>query len=218
MEKYFSYDVARYQFVALINELFRHDLQLLHQLSDTEYAFFAEPGKDSDTIFHQKFYNKLRSGWKEFVDTYELFIRERIAPIMGSKDGLIYQTWPTLRVHLPGNVAVGGWHRDRDYNHPPGEINFVVAITPMFESNAIVAERNPGALDFCHFTMAPGQLAMFDGNQCIHGNLPNTTGKTRVSFDFRVLPTECYNPDHQLTSLSTGNRFLVGHYYQHMSL
>ena len=67
MEKYFSYDVARYQFVALINELFRHDLQLLHQSSDTEYAFFAEPGKDSDTIFHQKFYNQLRSGWKDLL-------------------------------------------------------------------------------------------------------------------------------------------------------
>ena len=218
MERYFNYNNTRYQFVALISDLFGHDLQLLHELLDTEYSFFSEPGKDSDTIFHRKFYDKMRSGWSEFVDTYARFIRERIAPIIDAKDEIIYQTWPSFRVHLPGNVAVGGWHKDSDYNHPLGELNFVVAITPMFESNATIAERTPGALDFHHFTMKPGQIVMFDGNQCIHGNLPNTTGKTRVSFDFRVLPSACYNPDHDLTSLSKGNKFLIGHYYQRISL
>ena len=39
---------------------------------------------------------------------------------------IVYQAKPTLRVQFPGNKAVGGWHRDRDYNHPIDEINFWV--------------------------------------------------------------------------------------------
>ena len=41
--------------------------------------------------------------------------------IVGTK--LIYQRKPTLRIHLPENKSVGGFHRDRDYNHPIEEIN-----------------------------------------------------------------------------------------------
>ena len=218
MEEYFDYDVTKYPFVTLIQELFAHDLQLLHELPNAEYSFFSTPGNDSDTIFHKLFYDRMRSGWKDFTNTYVRFIRECIAPISGNTGEIIYQTWPSFRVHLPGNVAVGGWHKDSDYHHPPGEVNFIVAITPMFESNATIAEREPGTLDFRHFTMTPGQIVKFNGNQCLHGNLPNTTGKTRVSFDFRILSADSYNPSHDLTSLSRGNKFLIGHYYQRMSL
>ena len=38
---------------------------------------------------------------------------------------------------------------------------------------------------------------MFNGGECIHGNKTNNTGKTRVSFDFRILPLENYNPDYK---------------------
>ena len=37
MERYFNYNIARYRFVALISDLFGHDLQLLHELLATEY-------------------------------------------------------------------------------------------------------------------------------------------------------------------------------------
>jgi hypothetical protein len=36
---------------------------------------------------------------------------------------------PPSRVHLPNNVAVGAKHRDFDYNHPEGEINFWLPVT-----------------------------------------------------------------------------------------
>jgi len=58
----------------------------------------------------------------------------------------------------------------------------------------------------------------FDGNRCIHGNLPNRTGVTRVSFDFRVMRYEDYDSTHSLTSLSKGNKFIIGDYYQLMEL
>ena len=147
------------------------------------------------------------------MDCYKSFVSGFIAPIVGAKNSIVYQRWPTFRVHLPGNVAVGGWHRDSDYNHPPNEINFIVALTPMFESNTTIAEGTPGKFDFRQFTLNPGQTVMFDGNRCMHGNLPNMTGKTRVSFDFRVMLQENYNEAEAKKSLSKGKKFIIGDYY-----
>jgi len=220
MEKYYKYSLEKYNFVSLFRELFkRENLQYLHEDLDEEYDFFDAPGKDSDTLFHRIFYNKMRANWPEFLDQYKNFIREFIAPLIGAKDELIYQKWPSFRVHLPNNVAVAGWHRDGDYNHPHGEINFILAITDMFESNTTISESSPRKMDFRQLELGPGQVVRFDGNQCIHGNLPNKTGVTRVSFDFRVmLPEDYIGEDHLGQSLSKGNKFLIGHYYEIMKL
>ena len=219
MEKYHDYDLEKYGFVSLFEELFgRKDLDNLHLDLDKEYEFFSQPGSDSDTKFHTVFYDKMRAGWPEFLKLYKLFIKDVIAPITGATDELIYQKWPSFRVHLPNNVAVGGWHKDGDYNHPTGEINFILTLTKMFESNATIAESEPGTMDFRQLALDPGQVVQFNGNQCIHGNLPNRTGVTRVSFDFRVMLPEQYNAAHELTSLSKGNKFLIGHYYEVMKV
>lgn len=213
LEKYFNFDEDRYKFKDLVTNLFDHKLDELHLISNQKYDFFSAPGNDSETEHHKKFYDRMREGWPEFMNCYKSFINNFIAPIIGAKDNIVYQRWPTFRVHLPGNVAVGGWHRDSDYNHPPNEINFIVALTPMFESNTTIAEGTPGKLDFRQFTLNPGQTVMFDGNRCMHGNLPNMTGKTRVSFDFRVMLQENYNESEAKKSLSKGKKFIVGDYY-----
>ena len=219
MQEYYSYDLKKYDFISLFQDLFgRKDLDNLHLDLDDEYEFFSSPGSDSDTKFHTTFYDKMRSGWPEFLGLYKTFIKDNIAPIMGATDKLIYQKWPSFRVHLPNNVAVGGWHKDRDYNHPPGEINFILTLTKMFESNATIAESSPGKMDFRQLDASPGQVIKFNGNECIHGNLPNKTGVTRVSFDFRAMLPERYDAAHDLTSLSKGNKFLIGHYYEVLDL
>jgi len=213
VEQYYNYDREKYPFVKLVTNLFDCNLQELHRSKEVKYDFFDRPGKDSDTIFHQTFYDAMRAGWLDFEETYKNFIRDEISQIIGIDDKIVFQKWPSFRVHLPGNVAVGGWHRDFDYNHPEGEINFILAITPMFESNTTISESEPGKMDFRQFTLNPGQIVKFNGNKCIHGNLPNTTGKTRVSLDFRVMKYENYNNSHLLTSLSKNNKFLIGDYY-----
>ena len=96
--------------------------------------------------------------------------------------------------------------------------NFITAITPMFESNTVIVESEPGKMDFHQLELQPGECTRFDGNKCTHGNLPNKTGLSRVSFDFRVMLFEDYNENHDLTSLSKGNKFLIGHYYEIMYL
>ena len=149
MEMYYEYDLSEYPFVRMFQDLFqRKNLQEIHLDVKEKYEFFSEPGVDSDTVLHRVFYDEMRKGWPEFIQAYQRLIREVIAPIVGAKDELIYQKWPSFRVHLPNNVAVGGWHKDGDYNHPSGEINFILAITKMFESNSTIAESEPGKNKF----------------------------------------------------------------------
>lgn len=214
MEKYYNYDVSEYRFVELVTQLFQKKLDELHAGQEKKYDFFDSPGNDSDTVYHKVFYDKLRSDWPEFLQSYKDFVAKIVAPIVGAKKKIIYQKWPTFRVHLPENVAVGGWHRDSDYNHPPHEINFIVALTPMFESNTTITEATPGKFDFRQLVLNPGQFVMFDGNKCMHGNLPNKTGRTRVSFDFRVLLEENYSEITEKFSLSKGKKFTIGDYYE----
>ncbi len=214
MESYFDYDTSRFNFVDLVSSYFGCQLDEIHLTNDSQYDFFKSPGNDSDTYYHKKFYDKMRDGWPEFISCYENFVTDFAAPIVGAKESIIYQKWPTFRVHLPNNVAVGGWHRDYDYNHPEHEINFIVALTPMFESNTTIAEGTPGKMDFRQFTLDPGQAVMFNGNKCLHGNLPNKTGKTRVSFDFRVMLPENYDRNVAKSSLSKNKKFVIGDYYE----
>ena len=61
--------------------------------------------------------------------------------------------------------------------------------------------------------MKKGQLFNFNGGQCLHGNRPNKTGKTRMSFDFRIILKEDYNQAYLKTSKLTNKKFLVGDYY-----
>ncbi len=214
-EKKFLYDIRKYKFIELFRDVLNcEDLQQVHKKSGVEYKLFDDPLKDSETEFHKAIYDKLRSGWPEFLDSYKSFIENEVAPSIQTKKGLIYQKWPTFRFNLPNNVAVGGWHTDGEYNHPPNEINFIVPMTPMFESNATIAESEPGKRDFHQIECVPGEYVRFNGNECMHGNIPNKTGVTRVSFDFRVMRIEDYDTHSKNKSLTMGKDYKIGGYYE----
>jgi ectoine hydroxylase-related dioxygenase (phytanoyl-CoA dioxygenase family) len=82
------------------------------------------------------------------------------------------------------------FHRDRDYGHRPAEINYSVALTPCFGTNAIWIESREGREDYQPMELEPGEMVEFDGASLKHGALHNTTGVCRVSFDFRVVAVE----------------------------
>ena len=93
MEKYYDYDLEKYGFVSLFQELFgREDLENLHTDLEKEYDFFSKPGSDSDTRFHRVFYDKMRAGWPEFLEAYKSLIREEIVSIVGAKDELMAES------------------------------------------------------------------------------------------------------------------------------
>ena len=104
--KTFKYNKEQYPFVQLIWELFGCcKLDELHTKWETEYGLFDKPSEDSDTVYHKVFYDRMREGWEEFLNVYKIFINDFVRKQIGQP--IIYQKWPTFRVHLPDNLAVG---------------------------------------------------------------------------------------------------------------
>jgi len=108
-------------------------------------------------------------------------------------------------------------HCDSEFDHPKGELNFVVPLTNMFESNGIYFEPLPASgvepKDYLAMEMAPGQFFAGHLNVMKHFNRLNKSGKTRVSFDFRVLPLSKYVGDETKKSATGKNKFEPGDYY-----
>lgn len=69
-------------------------------------------------------------------------------------------------------------------------------------------------MDFHQVEMKYGQLLKFDGNNCTHGSLPNKTGITRVSMDFRVILPSDYNEHFSTKSMTRNMKFVIGEYYE----
>jgi hypothetical protein len=124
----------------------------------------------------------------EFRALYHRLIAEEIRP---QHDGpILYQACPTVRLLFADASGASRFHRDRDYGHDPREINHSLALTAMFGTNAIWIESAPDKGDYVPIVLEPGQYVIFDGVNLRHGARPNTTGRCRVSFDFRVRPDE----------------------------
>ncbi len=188
------------------------NLENLHYLVEGRYTELFEIGHDSSTIFHKAFYDKYRAGWKGLEAMYYKFISEVIAP--NEAEDFLYQKFPTFRVHLPGNVAVGKFHNDAEFGHPVGEKNFIIPLTNSTGSASVWIESEVGKKDFDWIPLFLGQLASFNGNALTHGNKVNESEKTRVSMDFRILPISMYNKTQSNESITTKTKFTEGEYYK----
>ena len=209
-----NFDKEEYALYKLLEELFACPLHQIHQNSLKEYPLFTELGKDSNTEFHRKFYDKIVAGWPEFTELYHKLIQKKILPYLGLEEALI-QKYPTFRVHLPDNRAIVVTHHDSDekHKHPIGEINFIYALTDMFASNTIKVEKMPRLGEYVDIELKQGECISFNGNLCDHYNEINKTGVTRMSFDFRVWPLNYYRQDYKKTSVTTNMKYVEGGYY-----
>ncbi len=217
----FHLDVVRFDthalpFAELVAELFGvTSLEDLHRVFAHESAIVQLPDRDTDdqTYFHKRFYERLGSGWPEFEHLYASLVQ-----LMGQQffegAAFIYQHRPSFRVQLPGSLAVGEFHRDCDYNHPPGEVNFMVPLTPAVDTSAMWIESEPDKGDYRPVNLLYGEVARFDGNRCRHGNKVNATRRTRVSFDFRLLSIGDFQRSDPKRSLGAGLPFTIGGYYR----
>jgi len=216
-----NYDKDSYDLVSIVSNLFDKDLSSLHDSALKNYELFTieSLGKDSDTEFHNLFYNKLHSGWDELINTYEKFIKEVILPYLELDEALV-QVTPTFRVQLPNNKAVVVNHYDSDelHNHPKGEINFIYALTDMYDTNTVYVEKMSRMDEYQKIELKAGQCISFNGNTCSHYNNINKTGKTRVSFDFRVLPLNYYNPNNNIETITTKRKYIEGSYYKRFKI
>jgi hypothetical protein len=202
-----TYPLATFPFPDLVREYLNvFDLSRLHELLDIPAAPVTRE-TDQSTWAHRRFYTN--QGGSQFQLYYRRFIAQFIAPLF-NYEPLVFQAVPTFRVQQPHNLAVGEFHRDSDYNHPLTEVNFWVPLTRAGHTSSVFIEEVGGFP--VNPTLNPGDLLIFDGANLRHGNKINLTGKTRVSFDFRVIRKQDYQPSTDLT-VNTHLSFAVGGYY-----
>ena len=146
-----------------------------------------------------------------------------IFKLFPEEEYLVVQKDPCLRVSNPNNTALGikagdtndkiGMHSDSDYNHPPEEINYILAITEMWESNSVYIESSYNSGIFNPIRLKWNEYIQFYGNKLRHYNMRNITGQSRVSLDFRVIPFSKYNANYNKSSIHGNRRFIIDDYY-----
>ena len=106
-----------------------------------------------------------------------------------------YQRPPTLRLQRgPSDRAIQR-HRDAQYGHQAGELNFWMPLSPLARTNTTLwVESAPDADDFHPLLVDVGQIGVFHGTSCRHYVPPNASRFTRVSLDFRVGVEGCFDP------------------------
>eukprot|EP00448_Togula_jolla_P011890 CAMPEP_0170617498 /NCGR_PEP_ID=MMETSP0224-20130122/26452_1 /TAXON_ID=285029 /ORGANISM="Togula jolla, Strain CCCM 725" /LENGTH=307 /DNA_ID=CAMNT_0010943399 /DNA_START=12 /DNA_END=932 /DNA_ORIENTATION=- len=141
------------------------------------------------------------------AEQYERLIREVVGPhllqFFPGERVLLYQFPPTLRVHCSGEPpkALGRLHCDAQYGHQPGEVNFWMPLTQVEETSTLWAESSPGLSDWRPFLLTPGEIRRFHGTSCRHFTRPNTSGRSRVSLDFRCVAKKAFDPAWRLPNV-----------------
>lgn len=207
-----EYDNQQYDFAELLKSHFGvDDLSKLHE-TGPKYSFFDKKDHDQSTVFHKKFY-EIYDKNDDFLDLYRKFLSGVV--YSQYNEPIVYQKRPTFRIHMPGNVAVGEWHKDKQYNHQVKELNYWMPFTPAFGNNTIWIESEEDKGDYRPLECDYGQVWTFDGANLRHGNKPNDTDVSRVSMDFRVLRLS----DHKETENQSSHlrlNFKIGEYYEVM--
>lgn len=201
-----KYDSNRYNFRPIIEKILNMDaLESLHDMCGKDGVFSRE--KDQSTIWHRKYYENFSLIKPLYNDFINSFIKK-----LYNNQPIIFQTIPTFRVHLVGNLAVGEWHKDSKYNHSEEEINFWLPFTDAFDTNTVWTESEVDKGDYAPQKVNYGELLIFNGAKLFHGNKVNTTAATRVSFDFRVVEKSKFVPSSK-QSVNTGSKFDIGGYF-----
>ena len=209
-----KYDKNNYDFRSIVSEWFGSniDLSQLHKIKHYEHF---ERENDQSTIWHKTYYSKIRID-KSFDNIYVKFLTDVIKPRFGEE--IVYQKIPTFRVHLPGNIAVGEFHKDKYYRdvkwaEKVKETNYYIPLTNAYGTNTIWAETEEDKGDYIPFESDYGECIEWNASNLSHGNKDNITSNTRVSFDFRVIPKSRYIDSNHLT-INTKTKFGIGGYYE----
>ena len=194
--KVYFYDTSIYDFKGLLMKLFNTDNLYTLQNSCEEYIQFQqgkiESLQDIETTLHKQFYRFIKED-DTFKTMYVSLIRDILDKLYPNEPGLIFQTFPSIRLQYTGNRSVPP-HCDSDElgKHPIGEENFLFPITTMEKSNRLFIETEPNKKDYTGIDLTYGELLHFDGNKCVHYNEQNIENYARISFDFRVMTFKTY--------------------------
>ena len=232
--EYIAYNKKKYKFYDKIYKILDYDTKLedIHNVLNTDkvneesklfYSDISELGKtDRNSLFVKKFYQKYDEN-EYFFELYKSFIIQEILPLFPLEENLVIQKTPNIRFHLPNNSNLGrykndpsdeiiGLHNDNEFGHPKEEINIIIPITEMFDTNSIYFESFPYSNKYESLKLTQNQFFMGYFNQCRHFNTVNKTNNTRVSFDFRIIPYSLYK-DNNNFSITSKTKFNLDNYY-----
>lgn len=214
-----TYDSFLFDFASIVVEWFDQEdilppggLERLH--FHKEYDLFRREN-DQSTVWHKCFYNNIRTDVR-FQHEYISFLGQYIKPRFGEE--IVYQKIPTFRVHLPNNISVGEFHKDKNYRNEEWaeqvqELNYFMPLTSAYGTNTIWAETEEDKGDYQEIQANYGECVEWSATKLTHGNKQNKTLVTRVSFDFRVIPKSRYVDSNHLT-INTKIPFGIGGYYE----
>jgi hypothetical protein len=201
------------------------DLDVLSDLDKQSNKVLKEIGKDRNSIFLKDFHNFIDNN-KSFNEVYYKFITEYIKPLFTntSEDKLIVQKTPNLRISFPNLTAIGkfsyetgsviGLHKDSDFGHHEEEINIIIPLTNMFDSNSLYYEPTPDSKistnDYLNLNVNTNEFFVEKLNKLLHFNKINDTGLTRLSLDLRIIPYDKYMKN---IDVFTNTKFELGKYY-----
>lgn len=205
-----QYDTNIYKFKDKILEILKvNDTAELHKIKKYDIRTRMN---DSITDWHKIYYDSFAI----FKELYLNFLENFIRPFFKiNKGDLVYQKIPNIRIHLVGNLAVGEWHQDKNYNHDSNEMNFWLPFCDTFTTNTIWIESRKGENDVHPYELKYGEILIFNGAELLHGNQINQTDFTRVSVDFRLIKKSKFVPSNK-TSINTAAKFKLGDYFDIM--
>jgi len=186
----FNYNLEKYNFTKIIRDFLE-----VENLSEISMETSGDSIENANSLYKNmeqtKHYKKLYASLNSekgaaFYKSYRQFIQEVIRPQYN--EPILYQEKPTHRILFKIGEGISRFHRDSDYGHNQAEINYFLPQTPSFDTNTLWIESEIGKEDFMPIDLKPGQFARFKGVSLKHGAKNNQTHKTRVSFDFRVIP------------------------------
>jgi hypothetical protein len=206
----FNFDTKHFTFKEEIEKIFQtNNLETLYKTSEQQYDVLIQK-TDQQTHWHKTFYANIFKN--NFIPLYTSLVKEVIKPKFFGEQTIIYQKVPTFRIHLPNNVGVGAFHKDRDYKHSKREINFLLPFTRMFSTNSVWIESYEDNGDFQPITMKYGNILMFDGSNLTHGSKINETDICRLSVDFRIVPLAFFREIEDKT-VNKGMELKLGQYW-----
>lgn len=235
-----NFDNTIFNFSQLIQEIYKNkynfedELCNLHDILKTfsekdanELLIIPTLGvNDRKSVFINDYYNFVDSD-PRFLDCYKQFIVTYIKPLFPNETQILYQTTPNLRISFPNCTAIGrtqndprtdiiGLHSDCDFGHNAEEVNYIIPITNMYDTNSVYYESyeysNVDYDDYINLKLSPDNF--FEGylNKCRHYNKINETGKTRLSLDLRIIPSSKYT-DNNKSSITSNKKLTLGEYF-----
>lgn len=210
-----KFDKDKIDIKKFFKQIFHIDIlenaHLLYTKDNSRDVF--DKNNDNTTEYH-KIFNNNKSLFEEYYENIIKYIKKTQYK---NEEFIVYQSFPALRVSIPGNKSVGEMHIDADYNHPKEEINYWMPLTELNETNTIWYETEPNKGDFQPLLINYGEIAKVYFNQCRHFSKLNTTYKTRMSLDFRIIPGSKWNlVDNTKESMFHNVKFKIGKYYKKM--